>query len=115
MMSCCLFDAGLRSQRLAAPRLTNHFFHSTAKRFENSSSLSKSNDSKISTGVVESKLKWSERKEAPKWLNKMAPTKGGTKLPTPKEAAVIAVVAAVGYYAWFVEPPQRAEVADEQR
>lgn len=45
----------------------------------------------------------------------MAPTKGGTKLPTPKEAAVIAVVAAVGYYAWFVEPPQRAEVADEQR
>lgn len=46
----------------------------------------------------------------------MAPTKGGTQLPTPKEAAVIAVVAAAGYYAWFVaEPPKPVSVADKQR
>ena len=45
----------------------------------------------------------------------MAPTKGGTKLPTPAEAAVMAVVAAGGYYAWFVEPPQRKESDDYER
>mmetsp|Transcript_15724 Transcript_15724/g.33249 ORF Transcript_15724/g.33249 Transcript_15724/m.33249 type:complete len:106 (-) Transcript_15724:591-908(-) len=54
-------------------------------------------------------LKWTERKEAPRWLKKMAPTKGGTALPTPKEAAVIGVVAAAGYYAWFVDPPKRVD------
>lgn len=55
----------------------------------------------------EANLKWTERKEAPKWLQKMAPTKGGRELPTAKEAAVIGVVLAVGYYAWFVDPPKK--------
>jgi hypothetical protein len=53
-------------------------------------------------------LKWTERDEAPKWMQKMAPSKGGTKLPNPLEGAVIAVVAIAGYYAWFVEPPTQA-------
>ena len=65
--------------------------------------------------VDESKLKWTERKEAPRWMTRMAPTKGGTKLPTPAEAAVMAAVAAAGYYAWFVEPPQRKASADDLR
>jgi len=34
----------------------------------------------------------------------MAPSRGGTELPSPKEAAVIAVMMALGYYAWFVDP-----------
>eukprot|EP00555_Chaetoceros_dichaeta_P007122 CAMPEP_0198262290 /NCGR_PEP_ID=MMETSP1447-20131203/10828_1 /TAXON_ID=420782 /ORGANISM="Chaetoceros dichaeta, Strain CCMP1751" /LENGTH=58 /DNA_ID=CAMNT_0043950475 /DNA_START=210 /DNA_END=386 /DNA_ORIENTATION=- len=34
----------------------------------------------------------------------MAPSRGGTDLPSPKEAAVIAVMMALGYYAWFVDP-----------
>jgi len=53
------------------------------------------------------KKKWTQRKEAPAWMQRMAPTKGGTTLPTPKEFAVIAIVAAAGYYAWFVEPPKQ--------
>ena len=47
-----------------------------------------------------------EEEEAPRWLRRMAPTKGGTALPSPKEAAVIAVVAAAGFYAWFIDPPK---------
>jgi hypothetical protein len=39
----------------------------------------------------------------------MAPTKGGRELPTAKEALVIGVVVAVGYYAWFVDPPKKKE------
>jgi len=101
----------LLSQRLA-PRLARGC-RSTSKRFSKASS---NDNTKGGGDIDESKLKWTERKEAPKWLNKMAPTKGGTKLPTPKEAALIAVVAAAGYYAWFVEPPKRAAaVADGQR
>ena len=38
----------------------------------------------------------------------MAPAKGGRELPTAKEAVVIGAVVAVGYYAWFVEPPERS-------
>merc|ERR1719464_2260958 len=41
----------------------------------------------------QTKSKWTEREDAPRWLQKMAPTKGGTSLPTTKEAAVIVVVA----------------------
>jgi hypothetical protein len=59
--------------------------------------------------IDETTLKWTERKEAPKWLQKMAPTKGGRELPTAKEALVIGVVVAVGYYAWFVDPPKKKE------
>mmetsp|Transcript_28421 Transcript_28421/g.48281 ORF Transcript_28421/g.48281 Transcript_28421/m.48281 type:complete len:108 (-) Transcript_28421:1418-1741(-) len=106
-----VFLSVLRSQQLA-PRLANRGYRSTTKRFYKTTS----NDTKASTEIDERKLKWTERKEAPKWLNKMAPTKGGTKLPTPPEAALIAVVAAAGYYAWFVEPPKRAaEEAGGQR
>lgn len=57
----------------------------------------------------EKDLKWTEREKAPKWLRRMSPTKGGTAPPTPKEFAVIAVVVAAGYYAWFVEPPKSAD------
>mmetsp|Transcript_46919 Transcript_46919/g.69776 ORF Transcript_46919/g.69776 Transcript_46919/m.69776 type:complete len:120 (-) Transcript_46919:37-396(-) len=60
----------------------------------------------------EKDLKWTERKEAPKWLQKIAPTKGGTKLPTPLEGAVIACVVAAGYYSWFVEPPKQQQQDD---
>jgi len=102
MMLCCnnLLQA-LSRQRLS-PRPSIRFYHRTFQRFEDKNS-----------GVDESKLKWTEKKEAPKWLNRMAPTKGGTQLPTPKEAAVIAVVAAAGYYAWFVAEPPRPVSADK--
>ena len=52
----------------------------------------------------EEHLKWTEREKAPKWLRKMAPTRGGTKPPNKIEAAVISVVAILGYYSWFVDP-----------
>jgi hypothetical protein len=101
----------LQSQRLA-PRLARGY-RNTTKRFSKTTS---NDNTKGNAEIDESNLKWTERKEAPKWLNKMAPTKGGTKLPTPKEAALIAIVAAAGYYAWFVEPPKRAAaVAEGQR
>jgi hypothetical protein len=58
---------------------------------------------------AEKDLKWTEREEAPKWMRKMAPPKGGTAPPTAKEFAVIAVVAAAFYYAWFIDPPKPAE------
>lgn len=44
-----------------------------------------------------------EEKKAPKWLLKMAPTKGGTKPPNAMETTAIAIVAVFGYYAWFVD------------
>jgi len=48
-------------------------------------------------------MKWTEREEAPKWIKKMAPSKGGTALPTKTESVVISVMLVVGYYAWFVD------------
>ena len=57
----------------------------------------------------ETNLKRTQRKEAPRWLQKMAPTKGGRELPTAKEAAAIGIVVAVGYYAWFVDPPKKED------
>ncbi len=103
----------LRRQRLT-PRLSNRGYRNSTKL---SSKPTTNNDTKKSVEIDESHLNWKDRKEAPKWLSRMAPTKGGTKLPTPLEAAVIAVVTAVGYYAWFVaEPPKRAaEEAQGQR
>lgn len=84
------------------------------KRFESSSSSSSTTTTKKKLAVAAAsgadekrQLKWTEREEAPGWLRKMAPTRGGTALPTGKEAAVIAVVAAAFYYSWFVEPPKR--------
>ena len=46
----------------------------------------------------------------------MAPTKGGTKMPTAKEAAVIAVVMVAGYWSWFGDhskPNEPTAAADE--
>jgi hypothetical protein len=57
----------------------------------------------------ESHLNWKERKEAPKWLQRMAPQNGGTELPDAKTSALIFVVASAGFYAWFIDPPKRAE------
>ena len=78
-----------------------------------SSSSSSSKGSSRSSAEQEAKheqsLKWTERKEAPKWLKRLEPTKGGTSLPTPKEASVMALVAVLGYYAWFIDPPKKAE------
>ncbi len=107
-----MFLSILRRQRLT-PRLSNRGYRNSNKL---SSKPTTKNDTKKSVEIDESHLNWKERKEAPKWLRRMAPTKGGTKLPTPLEAAVIAVVTAGGYYAWFVEPPKRAaEESDGQR
>jgi hypothetical protein len=39
----------------------------------------------------------------------MAPQKGGTELPDVKTSALIFVVASAGFYAWFIDPPKRAE------
>lgn len=105
-----LFLSVLRRQRLT-PRFSRRGYRNSNKL----SSKPSTNDTKKSVEIDERHLNWKDRKEAPKWLSRMAPTKGGTKLPTPLEAAVIAVVTAVGYYAWFVEPPKRAEEAEGQR
>lgn len=94
-----------RSARLIAhERLA--LCRSGSARFKTSpSSSSSSPDAK----TPQKQLKWTQREEAPKWLQRMSPTRGGTALPTPKEAAVIAAVMAAGYYAWFVDPPKPAE------
>ena len=74
-----------------------------------SSSKSSSRSSAEQQAKQQQSLKWTERKEAPKWLKRLEPTKGGTSLPTPKEASVMALVAVLGYYAWFIDPPKKAE------
>ncbi len=94
-----------QSQRLACNYARSQY-NAISKRF--TSSHSSPNQANKGTLKDEANLKWTEKEEAPKWLQKMAPTKGGTKLPTPKEAAVIAVVMAAGYYSWFVDPPKKA-------
>jgi hypothetical protein len=70
---------------------------------------STSSSSKTEVPKDEKHLKWTERKEAPKWLQRMAPQKGGTELPDAKTSALIFVVASAGFYAWFIDPPKRAE------
>ncbi len=55
------------------------------------------------TPQQEAELKWTEREQAPWWLQKMAPYKGGTKLPNKLEATVLSIVIVLGYYAWFVD------------
>lgn len=76
------------------------------KRFLSSSSSDKA--AKEAGAAEQAKLKWTEQKEAPNWLKRMEPTKGGT-LPTLKEGVVIAVVGVAGFYAWFVEPPKSVD------
>jgi hypothetical protein len=53
----------------------------------------------------ETNLKWTDKKEAPWMLTKMAPPKGGTEPPDAKFLAFAALVGAAGFYAWFIEPP----------
>jgi hypothetical protein len=60
-------------------------------------------DATSRTPQQEAKLKWTEREQAPWWLQKMAPYKGGTKLPNKLEATVLSIVIVLGYYAWFVD------------
>lgn len=63
----------------------------------------------------ESHLNWKERSEAPKWMQRIAPTRGG-KLSELKwyEATAIAAGCAVFYWAWFVAEPPRPAVAVAQ-
>lgn len=61
----------------------------------------------------EKDLKWTERKEAPKWLQKIAPTKGGTDPPDAKASAVIGIVTAGFIYSWFIDPPKPKEIETE--
>lgn len=99
------------SQRLTlAPRLAwRSGSGGSRKRFKTSSSSSNKDAAVEGQQQQRKELKWTERKEAPKWLSRMAPPKGGAKLPTLIEAAVIGVVVIAGYYAWFVDPPKPAE------
>lgn len=79
----------------------------TKRRFLSSSSSEKA--AKEAEAAEQAKLKWKDRKEAPSWLKRMEPTKGGTALPTLKEGVVIAVVGVAGFYAWFVDPPKSVD------
>uniref|UniRef100_A0A6U0J0J5 Uncharacterized protein n=1 Tax=Minutocellus polymorphus TaxID=265543 RepID=A0A6U0J0J5_9STRA len=59
----------------------------------------------------ESHLSWKERSEAPKWMQRIAPTRGG-KLSELKwyEATAIAAGCAVFYWSWCVAEPPRPAV-----
>ena len=48
--------------------------------------------------IDESHLNWKDRKEAPKWMRRIAPGKGGKWPPTPQEAAIL--VSGVALFAW---------------
>jgi hypothetical protein len=68
-----------------------------------------SSSSKTKVPKDEKHLKWTEREEAPKWLQRMAPAKGGTDLPDAKTSVLILVVGSAGFYAWFIDPPKRVK------
>ena len=85
------------------------------KRFASSSSSSKlspennNNNQNKKTDhpeELQNNIKWTESEQAPAWMQRISPTKGGRELPTPKEFAVISVVLAAFYYSWFVDPPK---------
>ena len=76
-------------------KYSSRLYGHTVKRFTNNSAKNKD---------TQQKLKWTERDEAPQWIQKMAPSKGGTALPNRLEATVISIVFILGYYAWFVDP-----------
>lgn len=46
----------------------------------------------------ESHLNWKDRKEAPKWMRRIAPAKGGKWPPSPQEAAILA--AGISVFVW---------------
>ena len=79
------------------------------KRFKTSSTSKISNNNAEQEAAHQQSLNWKDRKEAPRWLKRLEPTKGGTKLPTPLEGVVIAIVGMAGYYAWFVDPPKQQQ------
>ena len=83
------------------------------KRFASSSKLSPENNSNNNQNQktdhpeeMQKNIKWTEREQAPAWMQRISPTMGGRELPTPKEFAVISVVLAAFYYSWFVDPPK---------
>jgi hypothetical protein len=48
----------------------------------------------------ESHLNWKDRKEAPKWMQRIAPTKGGKWPPSPQEAVILASGLALFVWSW---------------
>jgi len=48
-------------------------------------------------------------------LYRMAPPKGGTDPPDAKFLAVAAVVCSAGFYAWFIDPPEKQLPENENR
>ena len=82
----------------------NHLSNATKR---NSSSKNRSGDNSTNGDArttPQEDLKWTEKEEAPKWMQKMAPYKGGTKLPNKVEGTIIFIVTVLGLYSWFVDP-----------
>ena len=48
----------------------------------------------------ESHLNWKDRKEAPRWMQRIAPTKGGKWPPSPQEAVILSAGLAVFVWSW---------------
>mmetsp|Transcript_26311 Transcript_26311/g.40764 ORF Transcript_26311/g.40764 Transcript_26311/m.40764 type:complete len:120 (+) Transcript_26311:175-534(+) len=82
--------------------------HGFQSRFKSSreSPNSSSSSEKVATEQPQSTK---QEPEAKGWLKRMAPPKGGTDPPDAKFLAVAAVVCGAGFYAWFIDPPKRAE------
>jgi hypothetical protein len=87
-----------------------------ARHQTNASSSGDKATTTTSTARDESHLNWKERTEAPRWMQRIAPTRGG-KLSQLKwyEATAIAAGCVVFYWAWFVaEPPSPRPVVAAQ-
>mmetsp|Transcript_23268 Transcript_23268/g.34468 ORF Transcript_23268/g.34468 Transcript_23268/m.34468 type:complete len:182 (+) Transcript_23268:153-698(+) len=109
--TCCTTTT---SSRLAKIRQAiDHNMPNGKKRYFSGSKISACSSSKNTKNKVEdainrtpqqqADLKWTEREEAPWWLQKMAPYKGATKLPNKMETVILSIVTVLGYYAWFVD------------
>ena len=87
------------STHTQAARNKDHrrFFSSSST---NSTPSTSKNGRKTSTIHAASK----EEERIPRWLQRMAPPKGGTAPPNKTEAMVIGTVLVLGYFAWFVDP-----------
>jgi len=90
---------GARKIETLCQRCGNRLFNSVRRHVSSSTTKSSNKSAKKD----ERDLKWTERKEAPKWMQKMAPTKGGIAPPNRLEMSAILLVGAVGGYAWFVD------------
>ena len=112
---------GRRSHRLAstsASRSRQQFPSAGIVRARSSryQTNANGNGNKTTTKKDESHLNWKERSEAPRWMQRIAPTRGG-KLSELKwyEAAALTGGCAVFYWAWFVaEPPSPQPVVVAQ-